>query len=425
MRDSIALRFANDDLIADLRHGREALEVALAAEARASAAKSRFLAAASHDLRQPLHSLRLFATTLAGHALERRPRRLVGMIEASVTALQELFDAILDISRLDAGTLVAELSHVELDDTLARLEMRFGPPARERGLAFVIERSGVVVRTDPVLFERLLANLLDNAVRYTDAGEVRVAVIGEDENGASSGRVRVDVVDTGRGIPVADRERVFEEFVQLDNPERDRSQGIGLGLSIVGRVSALLDVRLALAGEDGGGTRVTLSVPLGERDRLASRSADLSLERLDAREIAPLSLVVLVVDDEESARTALEELLESWGCTVATASSGTEATRVLAETGCVPDLVVSDYRLREEERGSEAIARVRAFCGRDVPAIIVTGDIAPERLRELESSALPVLHKPTDPGRLRALLEREGAGRADAKESRDGSRTIS
>ena len=393
---SIKLRFENVELLEDLKHQHQRAEASLAREEKANLAKSRFLAAASHDLRQPLHSLRLFTATLEMQTRDTQHKTLVGQIDSSVKSLEELFNALLDISKLDAGTVTVERRHVFLDNLLAQIEGEFKPLAREKQLAFTVQLNGQVVHTDAILLERLIRNLVGNAFRYTDKGRIDVSAHAHD------GRVWLSISDTGPGIPVADQARIFEEFVQLGNTERDRNQGIGLGLSIVKRLADLLDVQLLLDSSVGKGSMFHVGVPEGDESqcRLNHRERELPSDHLG-------SLFILVVDDEEDACLAVEGLLETWGCIVMCATSGDTALQQLEEIGDTPDLIISDYRLRDGETGGDVIARVRNHLGTELPAIVLSGDIAPDRLKQISALGYPLMHKPCEPLALRQLIARE------------------
>ena len=404
---TIELGFRNAELVDGLRdaHGtaegeRRRAEAALGRERDANLSKSRFLAAASHDLRQPLHSLSLHLATLQAKTRGTRHEAALRMMGDSTSALAELFDALLDVSKLDAGTLEPDLDHAPLQPLLERLEVDFLPIAAARALELRIGRSRGWVHTDMLLLERILRNLLTNAVRYTESGSVRIDV----EEGGVAG-IELQVVDTGPGIAPEDRARVFEEFVQLENPERDRSQGIGLGLSIVRRISDLLGFSLSLEETPGGGTTVSLAVPRGVRSATPSRGEAGPAVHEDTRSASP---TVLVIDDEEAVRVAMEEFLEEHDCVALAVDSGDEAITTLLETGCVPDAIVCDYRLRAGERGTKVIARVRAHCERAVPAVLITGDIGVAGLRDVRDSGLQVVYKPCDPAWLLEVLLSSG-----------------
>lgn len=393
---SIDLRFENVELLEDLKHQHQRAEIALAREEKANLAKSRFLAAASHDLRQPLHSLRLFTATLEMQTRDTQHKTLVNQIDSSVKSLEELFNALLDISKLDAGTVVAENQHVFLDSLLSQIEGDFKPLAQEKNLSLKVHLHNTVVHTDPILFERLMRNLVGNAIRYTDSGSVNVT------SELIDGRVWISVSDTGVGIALSDHSRIFDEFVQLGNTERDRNQGIGLGLSIVRRLSDILGIELQVSSEIGKGARFSVGVLEGDESQCVYNQAP---AQQASDHVA--SLFILVIDDEEEVCLAVEGLLETWGCIVMCASSGDAAIQQLQEIGDTPDLVISDYRLRDGETGGDVIAAIRQTLGVDVPAIILSGDIAPDRLLDIKALGLPFLHKPCEPDALRQLIARE------------------
>ncbi|NND90536.1 MAG: response regulator [Granulosicoccus sp.] len=399
---SINVRYENLNLLENLRQEKQRAEVALKREEQANHAKSKFLAAASHDLRQPLHSLRLFTATLALQMHDTEHKTLVSQIDTSVKSLEELFNALLDISKLDAGTFTVDKQHVYLDSLLWQIEGEFKPLAHEKQLYLHVELTDHVIYTDALLLERLIRNLASNAIRYTSSGGVSLNTRVDQQ------RVWISIADTGVGIPVSEQARVFEEFVQLGNIERDRNQGIGLGLSIVKRLSVLLDVQVDVQSQPGQGTTFTIGVPLG--DAMQCRySPNLTAGMEDQLD----SLFVLVIDDEEEVCLAVEGLLETWGCIVMTATSGDAAVQQLDEIGELPDVLLSDYRLRDGETGGEVIQRIRTTVDRDIPAIILTGDIAPDRLKEIQALGFPMLHKPCEPEVLRQLLSSATRSGAD------------
>lgn len=398
---SIHMRYENQNLLESLREEKQRAEVALELAEQANRAKSKFLAAASHDLRQPLHSLRLFTATLELQTRDTQHKTLVSQIDSSVKSLEDLFNALLDISKLDAGTLSVDKRNIYLDSLLAQIEGEFKPLAGEKQLYFDVELADHVIFTDALLLERLIRNLASNAIRYTEKGGVVLSTSLEE------GRVWLSIEDTGVGIPKADRVRIFEEFVQLGNVERDRNQGIGLGLSIVKRLALLLDVEIRTESTETGGARFLVGMPLGDRSKclyLPVGFVETPGEQVD-------SLFVLVIDDEEEVCLAVEGLLETWGCIVMTAISGDAALKQLDEIGEVPDVVVSDYRLRQGETGGDVIRRIREHLQTEVPAIILTGDIAPDRLKDIQALGYPMLHKPCEPDILRKLLASSASSR--------------
>jgi len=400
LTESIRLRFNNVKLIENLTQeklraldSQRNAEIALKDAESANKAKSQFLAAASHDLRQPLHALRLLSTTLESTELNNHQAPIVDNIASSVHSLEDLFNSLLDISKLDAGTQSVENNTVYLSDIYNNIQRNYAALAAERGIQFSVEDTNVIVCTDIILLERLIANLVSNAIRYTPKGTIEVATFVENE------RCIIEVRDTGLGISEEDHLRVFDEFVQLDNPERDRSKGIGLGLAIVKRTADLLDIPLSLQSNVGVGSTFRISVPLGIDSDLnvVDLPRDVSDNDLDG-------MLVLVIDDEISARTALDGLLDSWGCVGLLASDGDEAERVIREIDTAPDAIIADLRLRDNETGVEVIQRVHNMLDAKCPALIMTGDIAPSRLREIQDASYPIFHKPCDPQKLRQFL---------------------
>jgi signal transduction histidine kinase len=384
--ESIKLRFENLGLIGELRNQKDAAE-------DANIAKSRFLAAASHDLRQPLHALGLFVQALQETPLATRERQVIGNIRRSVDAMEELFNALLDISRLDAGVVQPHITTIPLAAVFDRVRFEYGPIARQKRLSLKVMKTSLLVQSDPSLLARLIRNLLSNAVRYTDAGGV---VLGCRRTG---NEVRIEDRDTGKGIPVDRHEEVFHEFYQLDNPERDRRKGLGLGLAIVKRLAKLLGYRVELRSAVGKGSMFSITLPRGRQEdyRPAESSQESSAFDLS-------HTLILVIDDEAAVQEGMAALLRKWKCDVVTAGSGTEMMGKLVAVDRLPDLIVSDYRLRGTENGFEVVEMLRNEFNVDIPALLVTGDTAPDRLRDAETSGLPILHKPLNPARLRTLI---------------------
>jgi CheY-like chemotaxis protein len=321
--------------------------------------------------------------------------------------MDALFDALLDVSRLDAGVIVPQVQAFAIGPLLARLAAELGPRAEAKGLRLVVHPCTRVVRGDPVLTERIIRNLLDNAVRYTERGRV---VVGCRRRGPS---LSVEVWDTGPGILAEEQVRVFEEFHQLGNPERDRTKGLGLGLAIVRRLAGLMAMPLELRSAPGRGSVFRLVVPLAPVEPAAEDAA------ADPTETAavPARGLILIVDDEAAIREAVRLLLESWGYAVLAAGSGDEMLATVASTQARPDLILCDFRLRGGENGIDAIARLRAACGYNAPAALVTGDTAPDRLAEAQAAGLLLLHKPVAPGRLRAVVGALIADRAQMSDA--------
>jgi len=382
----------------------------------ANTSKSRFLAAASHDLRQPLHALNLFVAQLRAESGPAERARLVARIDTAVSAMSELFDALLDMSRLDAGVLAPDRVVFPVAHLLERIETTFAEAAREKGLRLRVVPNGALVRSDFVLLERILLNLVSNAVRYTARGGV---VIGCRRRG---GRLRIDVWDSGAGIPEDQQRNVFGEFYQLAVAQSDRRGGLGLGLAIVDRLARLLDHPVELASRLHRGSRFSVSVPLAPPPQ---GPADVAAPEAPIADLASGKLVV-VIDDDALVLEGMLGILRSWGCDVVTAGSAEVALARLAEQGGRPDLIVSDYHLANGETGIETIERLRRELGPAVPAFLVSGDTTPDRLRQAGACGYHMLHKPVSPMTLRAVLNRllQGRGAAPGAERSARRRTI-
>ena len=359
----------------------------------ANLAKSRFLAAASHDLRQPLHALNLFLDQRRSETDQVERSRLDAQIDAAVAAMNELFNSLLDISKLDAGVLAPSISEFPVDHLLKRIETTFAATARENGLRLRVVSSRAWVRSDFILLERILLNLVSNAVRYTERGGV---VVGCRHR---NGRLRIDVCDSGIGIPEDQRRNIFGEFYQLDGGEKDRRGGLGLGLAIVDRLCGLLDHPIELTSSVGSGSRFSVLVPSAPAGT-AQASLDVPRPLVDSER----GKLVMVIDDNELVRDGMRGLLKSWGCLVVTAESEDAAMAKLAEHGRRPDLIISDYHLAHGKTGFELIDRLRRACGAQIPAFLISGDTAPERLREASASGYYLLHKPVLPITLRSVV---------------------
>lgn len=378
---ALRLRFENLDLADDLRRQRDIAE-------QANAAKAQFLAAASHDLRQPMHALGMFVAALGRARLEADERRLVHQIEETVEAMDGLFESLLDISQLDAGMTQPAPRAFPIQPLLARICREQASELRNRPIRLDLAPGRAVVQTDPVLLERMVRNLVANAVRHTVSGRILVGCR------RRAGRLAIAVWDTGPGIAPDQQARVFDEFVQLGNPERDRAKGLGLGPAITRRLGDLLDCPVGLRSWPGRGSVFDVSVPLA--------AVGAAAPVVEAVAGPPEVGLVFIVDDEILVQQSTARLLEAWGYHTVTGGSADE---LLARAGGRrPALVISDWRLRGEETALTAIARVRAAGAAAAPALIITGDIAPAQLRAIRDTGLTVLHKPVAPGKLRAAV---------------------
>ncbi len=359
---------------------------------QASIAKSRFFAAASHDLRQPLHSLGLFTSALDEHLTSPQARGTARSIRESITALESLFDSLLDLSRLDAGVVTVQPRNVGLQALFDRLAREFHGEAVERELRLRFVPTRAVVRTDPLLLERILINLVANALHYTQHGGVAVGVR------RRRGRAAIEVHDTGVGIPPEKQALVFEEFYQVNNPGRDRRRGLGLGLAIVQRLAHMLDHPLRLRSTPGRGSCFSIELPL------ADGPADAPVEELPMIDDEVLHGVrALVLDDDMMVRDGTAALLRQWGAQPRTAHSGAEASRAL-DDGFLPDVMIVDMRLGEARDGIDVINSLRGRLRRNTPALLVSGDTGAAELARVRSSGIPLLTKPVAPAKLRAML---------------------
>jgi len=391
------------ELVSALDHMRAARDWAEAA----NRSKTSFLAAASHDLRQPIHALGLYLGTLRQRALDAGTREIVDRMHGSLSALDSLFNALLDISRIDAGAVVPQPRVFDLAALLHRLGDEFAAEAAARDLRFVVRTSGasvvasrVHVLSDPLLVERVLRNLLANALKYTREGGVILSARLRCA-GLAAPVWRVEVWDSGPGIAADERERVFDEFYQGGNPGRDRRAGLGLGLSIVRRVTRLLRAPLVLDSRPGHGTRFALDLPASDEPVTATHPT--------ATEAPALAgIAVAMIEDDAEVRDAMRHLLQGWGCRVV---DGADADEVLGRAANErPAAIVADLRLADGRDGVREIARLRAAFGADVPALLVSGDSAPDRVRLMQDSGLPWLAKPVPAARLRSWLAGVVAG---------------
>ena len=383
MMDSIAKRLENTRLLSDMSVQKDAL-------AEANRAKTRFLAAASHDLRQPMQAVVLLVESLQERVHEPGVRRIVESIRSSVVAMSALLNELLDISRFDAGTVKPQRSVFPVAQVLDRVRTSFAHAAGQKNLILRVRRSSAVVETDPILLYRILVNLLNNALRYTQKGGVLVACRRRREG------LLIEVWDTGIGIPEDKFDEIFREFHQLANPQRDREQGLGLGLAIVERTARVLGLAVKVRSRVGRGSVFSVLVPYGDPSQVRTSERARAADSLEG-------LCVLVVEDENEIRSAMTVLLEGWGCKVAVAVNGVDVDRALASASLEPHAILADFRLPGLETGIDVIERLRARFP-DAAGIVITGDIAPEVLSAAEASRLHLLHKPLRPARLRSLL---------------------
>ncbi len=357
----------------------EQLRLALQQAESAGRAKTRFLASASHDLRQPMHTLTLFGAALMTRPLDAASADIGRNMNLALQSLASQMDGLLDISKLDAQVVPVNKQRFSLQRWLERLCQELQPQAQRKGLQLSLDcPPEAFVETDPQLLDRLLRNLLDNAIKYTAQGHVSVAVITSPEGESWC----VSVADSGCGIAAAEQARIFEEYYQISNPEHDRSKGLGLGLSIVSRLADLLGLPLSLQSKPGQGSRFSLAIGAAAApDQLAAKGP---LARLS-------QLQVLVLDDELPVRLAMQALLSAHGCEVTLAASTREA--LLKSLQRRPDILLTDLRLGAGDDGLTAVRSLRSLLP-GLPVVLISGDTAPERLREAHAAGLLLLHKP-------------------------------
>jgi signal transduction histidine kinase/CheY-like chemotaxis protein len=401
MRETLATRFENVALVDELRREKAAADAARRAAEESAAARSRFFAAASHDLRQPLHALSLTTGALRAAPLDAERARMAANLAASVEALEALFDELLDISRLDAGAVEPRPAHFPVQRLLDAIGTTFAPVARASGTRLELVPCVAVAYGDEVLLGRIAANFVANALKYAAGGRVAVLV-----RRRGTG-LALQVRDDGPGIPQAERERVFEEFYQLGNPARDRRRGFGLGLATARRIAALAGARLALRSRPGAGSTFEVAFARGTRAQVEAAASAVAPPSEPGDALAGAR--ILVLDDEPDVRVAMRDLLGSWGAHMDAFAGEEEA---LAALEAAPDAVIADLRLAGGRSGLEAVRVLRERFGAALPALLVSGDTAPERLREAASSGLELLHKPVRPVRLRAALNQVLAERA-------------
>ena len=364
--------------------------------AAASKDKSRFLAAASHDLRQPLHALSFFGSTLEKRMANSPDLPLIFNMMRSIEALDKSFNAILDVSKLDAQAVEPHQQLFALRDLFRRLQMSFGGQAEEAGLQLRFKPGGKVVKSDPQLLERALANLVQNGLRYCRSGGV--VVLARNWRGGTN----IEVWDTGIGIAEVELPKVFGEFYQVENPERDRNKGLGIGLAIVSRLTLLLDHTLTVQSRVGQGSLFRIWVKGSDLEQMEEFTvgSDTVPTRIDDIR------TILFIDDEEAIRTSVSDLLRQWGYTVLATATVDEARRAALNHDSVIDVVISDLRLRGGEDGIRAIEQIRQVCGYTVPAVLVTGDTSADQVQRIHESGHIVLFKPVRPKDLYDVLKR-------------------
>lgn len=393
-QESLAIRTQNLALLEQLAQEKRAVEQALGEARRASESKSRFLAAASHDLRQPLHALTMFLGTLSFHVTTDDAKRLLGRVKETTDVLRDQFDSLLDLSKFDAGAVQPDLTSFDLASLARALVEELRPEAEAKQLALVAAVDEAQVRTDAVLIERVLRNLLVNAVKYTSAGAVTMRIRRQGHE------VLVEVSDTGPGIPADQQSRIFEEYVQLANPARQRRHGVGLGLAIVKRIDALLQLRLTLESVVGTGTTFRCFVPASdETPRQCVREDSHAMEFSTACR-------VWVLDDDPAILEGFQEQLAAWGAKVEVFSDPEVMLGQLRATADLPRWIFTDDMLGTALSGLETAQMLSSNFGFG-RVCLITGNTEPKRLSQLRASGFPVIVKPARAEELIAILAEE------------------
>lgn len=382
---------------------RELTAQKLAAE-DANAAKGRFLSAASHNVRQPMHALGLFVDALKRRVDDDESRHLLECVEACAGSMGGLLNAVLDLSRIEAGVLRPEVRDFPVLPLVFQVHLAMSAQALGQGLSLRAVPCSAWVRSDPAIVETILMNFVANAIRYTAHGGI---VIGCRRR---PGTLRIEVWDSGVGIAAEHRQRIFDDFYQVAGVSRGPDRGLGLGLAVVRGLADLLAAPVAVRSQPGRGSVFSLDLPLvAEPD-----AAPDTLQALAPPEDALQGWTILVVDDDRRILQAMEILLADWGCRTLSAASLEEAVARVERAGCRPDAVLSDFRLPGPEDGCAVIAALRARFGASLPAVLLTGDTEPAVLLAAEKAGLPLLHKPIEPARLRGILSHAGSKRGDA-----------
>lgn len=375
------------------KQAEHALRVAQQEAEQANAAKSQFLAAASHDLRQPIQAANMFVSALAGSKSPEQQQHIISAIRDSLNATEKLLGALLDVSRLDAGVMEPEISDFPVADILEHLEVEFEALALEKNLEMRALPSSLFVRSDPMLLLRILRNFVSNALRYTTDGRILIGIRRQKKH------LQIEVWDTGIGISASNLDVIFDDFRQLNNPERDRDRGLGLGLAIAKRKAKLLDHPIKVRSIPGKGSVFSITVPLATRPPSAVNVAEGLSEDLNLSGVK-----ILCIDDDKVQLKSLKVVMDQWGASSIIALSANEAITKIHQSDFVPDIIVADYRLRDNCTGASAIRNVADVVQKDIPAIILTGDTEPSRIAEATASGYVLVHKPVSADTLKRKL---------------------
>jgi signal transduction histidine kinase/CheY-like chemotaxis protein len=395
--DSAMAKGGTASLLTDTTDFRRALQALTQARDKAAAAdqsKSRFLRAANHDLRQPLASLKILVySCLVADSEEERKHALHAM-EVSVAIMEDLLGSLLNIGQLDAGKIEPAISTFQISSILSRLAIQFGARAGEKGLDLRIVPSKLAVVSDRVLLERILSNLVGNAIRYTDVGRVLVGCR------RSGQHLRIIVADTGIGIAAQHHEAIFEEFYRVNDSQSNASHSLGLGLNIARRLSDILGHPLSLESTLGKGTSFHVDVPIGNVWHSGTGEPEIS-ERIGG-EFA--GLCCLVLEDDKMLREALMAMLERWGLSVITIDNFDNAANAVKALPELPDIILTDYRLRGRIQGTDLVAEINDILEKPCPALVMTAETAPEVVESIKAQGFPLLIKPVSPPALRVVM---------------------
>jgi len=384
---SISLSIKNEELVEQLKKEKQEAE-------NATLSKSRFLAAASHDLRQPLHALGIFVSQLGKNLGPSEQNKLNHEIKISVKALRAMLDSLLDLSSIDSENIRISRCDFFLDEIFKNIHAEYQALSESKGVELkIIHPKHIRTNSDPTQLERMIRNLVFNAIQYTNHGKVVVGVRHRQDH------YEIQILDTGIGISSKHLEKIFDEFYQISNPERDREKGVGLGLSIVSRLSKLLNHGVKVNSIPGKGSCFSISIPKSIASIQTKSDPTLNESLLDGK-------IVLVIDDDTSILSSMRLLLEGWRGTIFTAESGEEALKLMDDEGILPDIVIVDYRLRDNEKGDAALIQLNLYMETTLKAILITGDLKVSIADHPSLLGLTIMHKPVDTNRLNYELSK-------------------
>lgn len=383
--ESIRMRYENNLLLEETEIRKQEAE-------KANLTKTHFLAAASHDLRQPIHAMSLLLAVLEENNTPEQQPKVLNKMRGTVESLENLLNALLDISRLDAGSVKVDKKVFTLMSVLKPMQDEFQILAEQKELLLFWPQNDFTLHSDPILLEQVLRNLITNAIRYTNTGRIIIDAE-KDEN-----KLTVSVADTGIGISKIEQDSIFDEFYQVGNQQRDRNHGLGLGLAIVKRILDLLESKIQLESSDKGSCFsfcLDLSEEVIDKQRMVENLIETKLK---------LSSIVCILEDDEQVSDAMQTLLQSWGCSVLVASNAEAMIKKLNYSHVIPDVIISDLQLGDDINGVEESECLWEEFNRIIPTVIITGNIEAEQLADIKQKGLPVLYKPVAPARIRTFL---------------------